>query len=104
MNKNKKYIGEVDNAQIQLWKDQHTDVFSVSVEDSVCYLKKPDRKTFKAIASVAQSDPIRGNEILLENCWLGGDESIKTDDEKFFAVSAQLAKIIEIKQSDLKKL
>lgn len=104
MEKHKEYIGKVDDVQVQSWKNAHGDVYAVTVEGSICYLKKPDRQTFRAITSVGQSDPIRGNEILLDNCWLGGDESIKTNDEKFFAVSGQLAKIIEIKQSDLKKL
>ena len=50
------------------------------------------------------SDPIRSNEVLLENCWLGGDESVKTDDSKFMGVSPVLAEIIQVKEATLKKL
>lgn len=44
------------------------------------------------------------NEFLLNNCWLEGDEIIKTDDALFLGVSAQLAEIIEMKEATLKKL
>ncbi|MDR3326912.1 MAG: hypothetical protein LBT04_02070 [Prevotellaceae bacterium] len=96
--------GVVTPEQITLWKNLHGEIFSVQVDGSICYLKKPDRSTFKAIASIGQSDPVRANEVLLNDCWLGGDETIKTDDEKFFGVSSQIAGLIEIKQAELKKL
>jgi hypothetical protein len=96
--------GEATEEQIAAWKSRHKDVFRVQVDDSVCYLKKPDRTTIKAITSIGSNDPIHGSEILLANCWLGGDETIKTDDEKFFGVSQQLTEIIQVKQAELKKL
>ena len=97
-------IGKATNEQIEAWKKQHKDVFEIVVEDSVGYLRKPDRATMKAITSIANSDPVRGNEVLLKNCWLGGDESIQTDDEKFFSVCPQLSRLMEIKEAELKKL
>lgn len=101
----KTLIGEATEEKIAQWKALHGDIYRVELEDgSVCYLKKPDRTTMKAVASVGTGDPIRANEILLENCWLGGDESIKSNDDKFFGVSSQLANLIEIKQAELKKL
>lgn len=96
--------GTATEEQIAHWKALHKEIFQIKVGDSICYLKKPDRATMKAVASVGTTDPIRANEILLENCWLGGDETIKTDDEKFFGVSSQLVKLIEIKEAELKKL
>ena len=48
--------------------------------------------------------PVRANEVLLENCWLGGDESIKTDDAKFFGVAAKLDEIVQIREAEIKKL
>ncbi len=100
----KELKGSASAEQIAMWKNLYREVFSVIVEDSICYLKKPDRVTIKAIASVGTNDPIRGSEILLENCWLGGDENIKTDDEKFFAASQQLTSLLQVKQAELKKL
>lgn len=100
----KELIGMATPEQIAAWKNVHKDIWKIEVENSVCYLRKPDRSTMKAVATIGGNDPIRANEILLENCWLGGDESIKTDDDKFFGVSGQLANIVEIKQAELKKL
>lgn len=97
-------VGEVSQEQIDKWKLKHGDVFRAIVgKESVCYLKTPDRLTVKASMS-AGKDKIRSNEILLENCWLGGDETIKTDNAKFFGISGVLDELIEIKSANLKKL
>ena len=98
-----KLKGQATAEQIAVWKEQFGDVFAVTVDGSICYLKKPNRKTMTMVASLGNS-PIRANEALLENCWLGGDESIKTEDEKFYAASAQLSEIIQVKQAEIKKL
>jgi hypothetical protein len=99
-----KVKGEATAEQIAMWKNLHKDVYAIRIEDSIAYLRKPDRATIKAMASFAQSDPIRSSEILLENCWLGGDAEIKTDNDKFLAVSARLGELIEVKNAELKKL
>ena len=98
-----KFKGQATAEQIAAWKEQFGDVFAVTVEGSICYLKKPNRKTMSIVASLA-NNPIRANEALLQNCWLGGDESIKTDDEKFYAASAQLSEIVQVKEAEITKL
>ncbi len=95
--------GKATAEQISEWKKKHSDIFKVEVGDSVCYLKNPDRKTMSYVATLG-NNPIRANEALLENCWLGGDESIKTDDKKFFGVSSKLAEIVQVKDAEITKL
>ena len=95
--------GMATDEQISEWKNKHGDVFKVEVGDSVCFLKKPDRKTMSYVATLG-NNPIRANEAMLQNCWLGGDETIKTDDEKFFGVSAKLSEIIQVKEAEITKL
>lgn len=97
---------EVKDMSVQIadWKKKHGDVFQVSVEGKTAYLKKPDRRALGAAAVVGKSDPMKYNEVLLNNCWLGGDEEIKTDDALFLGVSATLSELIEIKEAELKKL
>lgn len=95
--------GTATAEQISEWKKKHGDIFKVEVDDSVCYLKKPDRKTMSYVATLG-NNPIRANEALLQNCWLGGDDDIKTNDEKFFGVSGKLAEIIEVKDAEITKL
>lgn len=97
------------------WKKLYGDVFEIKVgtkkEDTeeledikVAYLKRPSRKALGAAAVLGKNDPMKYNEVLLNNCWIEGDEEIKTDDALFLGASAQLAELIEIKEASLKKL
>ena len=95
---------KITKADIDAWKKKHGDIFRLKVEDKVCYLRTPDRKTMSFAASVATKDPLKFNEILLSNCWLGGDEEIKTQDDLFLAASSKIAEIIQIKEAGLEKL
>ncbi|KAA6336277.1 hypothetical protein EZS27_015564 [termite gut metagenome] len=95
---------EITQEQIEEWKAKHGSVFAIEVDGKVCYLKKPTRKALSAAAVIGKSDPLKYNETLLLNCWLAGDEEIKTDDDLFLGVSGKLSEIIEIKEAELKKL
>lgn len=99
-----KKTGVATPEQIAQWKEKHGDVFAVSVDGHVCYLKKPDRKTLAYASSIGTKDPIKFNEVLLSNCWLGGSEAIKTDDSLFLGASGKLSEIIEVKEAELEKL
>ena len=88
--------------QIAEWKAQHGEFFGITVEDKICYLKKPDRKTL-SFASQVGADPMKFNEVILKNCWLGGDEEIMTDDSLFLAVSSKLDQVVEFKKAELVK-
>ena len=94
----------VSKEEIQKWKEQYGSVFKISVADKVAYLKTPDRKTMSYASTVGAKNPIKFNEVLLKNCWLGGDEEIQTNDSLFMSVSTQIAEIIEIKEAKLEKL
>lgn len=94
---------EITQEQINSWKGKHGDVFKVDIEGYTAYLKKPDRKTLGYVATLA-NNPIKANETLLENCWLGGDSIIKSNDELFLGVSSKLAEIVQVKQAEIVKL
>lgn len=94
----------ITQEQISEWKTKHGQVFKLKIEDKECYLKIPDRKTLSYATSKAQKDPLEFNEILLKNCWLAGDEEIKTDDVLFLSASSKLGELIEIKEASLEKL
>ena len=95
---------KVTQEQINKWKAEHGDVFRLTVEDKECYLKAPDRKTLSYASSVVTKDPLKFNEIILKNAWLGGDEEIQTNDALFLAASSKIAEIIQIKEAELEKL
>lgn len=90
--------------QIEAWKQKHGDVYELSYEGVVGYIRKPDRKVMSMASTLGANDHIKYNEIILSNCWLGGDERLKTDDALFFGATKELAKLIEVKEVELKKL
>jgi hypothetical protein len=90
--------------QIAEWKEKHGDIFRITVEDKSCYLKKPNRKTLGYAATAAKENPLKFNEVILRDCWLAGDEEIRTDDELFLSASSKIEKIIETKHAELEKL
>ncbi len=95
---------KVSKEQIHAWKEQYGDVFKVSVDDKSAYLRSPDRKTLSYASSVGSKDPLKFNEIILNGCWLAGDEELKTNDSYFLAVSGKLSEIIQVKEAKLEKL
>jgi hypothetical protein len=100
----KQLTGQATDEQIAMWKNLYKKVYEVEVDGSVCYLRKPDRKTISAATSLGASDPVRYAEVMLENCWLGGDDDIKTDNDKFFGVTSQLDKLTKVAKASLKEL
>ena len=104
MEKEEKLSGEAAPEQIATWKNLHRDVFRVKAGNKVGYLKRPDRTTLKAANTIAESDGMRSNEILLENCWLGGDPEIKTNDNYFLEVVPVLEEIVDFGRAEIKKL
>lgn len=85
-------------------KAKHGEVYEINVDGHTAYLKKPDRKTLSYASSVGAKDPIKFNEILLNGCWVAGDERIKTDDSLFLSASQVLGTLVEVKEATLVKL
>lgn len=95
---------KITEEQIAAWRAKYGEVSQVTIEDKVCYLRKPDRSTLSMAATLGKSDSIKYSEIMLEKCWLGGHEEIKTVDEYFFAAAGKVAELIKIKKATVKKL
>ncbi|MDR2652186.1 MAG: hypothetical protein LBC68_07725 [Prevotellaceae bacterium] len=95
---------EATKEQIAGWKAKHGDIFCIKVEDKCCYLKKPSRKTLGYASMAGKENPLKFNEILLNDCWIAGDEEIKTNDDLFLSVSSRIGEIIEMKETELVKL
>lgn len=66
------------------------------------YLKTPNRKVISMATAIGAKDPIKFGEIILKNCWLGGDMRIQTEDEYFLAANGVLGDLIKIKTASLK--
>lgn len=95
---------EFSKERIEELKAKFGTIHKLTVEDKSALLKSPDRKTLSYASSVATKDPMKFNEIILNNCWIEGDEEIRTNDAYFLGAAAQIAELIEVKKATLEKL
>lgn len=96
--------GQASSEQIESWKKSYGDVFAITVDGKVCYLRKPGRKEMSYAASIGMSDPMGISEAILTTCWLGGCEEIRTRDDLFLSAVSQIDKVVETKKAELVKL
>ena len=97
-------VGQATPEQIEEWKKKYGKLWAIIVGGHICYIRKPTRNELSYSATVSQNNPLRGNEVLLKAAWVGGSESIQTEDELFFGASAKLAEIITVKEAELVNL
>lgn len=95
---------ETMQSKIDGWKKKYGRVFRLDVDGHTAYVRIPDRHVLSLAAIEGGKDPIRYNEVVLRNCWLDGDERIKTDDGLFLGASAKLQELIDVKEAELKEL
>lgn len=118
-----KLIGEVSQEQIDKWKSTAgvQGVSGIIVGGHICYVKKPDRTvvsyalsqmSFVMIQGDSPNDPgklemsmgklQKQGEAVLNNCWLGGSEKIKTDTSLWTGACLKAGELIEYKEATLK--
>jgi len=100
----KELTGQATPEQVSEWKKKHGKVSAIIVDGHIAYFKKPDRKTLGYASSIGTKDPLKFNEVLMNNCFIGGSEAIKTDDDLFLSASSKLANLINIKEAELVNL
>lgn len=80
-------VGSVEDSQIEAWKKQYgvkeIPYIEVKQEDtddiSVCYLKPAGRDVLAQVLSLYHNGKIvEAGEIAVINCWLAGDERLKS--------------------------
>ncbi len=104
MEENKDLIGQATPDQISEWKKKYGKVSAIIVDGHIAYFKKPDRKTLGYASSIGTKDPIKFNETLMNNCFIGGSEEIKKNDDLFLSASSKLGDLIEIREAELVNL
>jgi hypothetical protein len=87
--------------QLDEWKSKYGKVSFLKVDGKRCYLKSPSRKALGYASVAGKENPLKFNEVLLADCWLAGDEEIKTDDALFLGASAKLQELIQVKEAEL---
>lgn len=98
-------MSKVTKKQIEEWKAKHGEIFKIEFEDGKeVFLKKPSRKVLSYAMTKMQDNPLAFAEVILNQCFLGGHEEVKTDDDYFLGASSQLEGLMEVKSAELKKL
>ena len=97
-------VGQATVAEIDEWKKRHGDIYAIKVDGHVCYLRKPTRRDLSFASSAGKKDPLKFNETLLRDCWLGGSEAIRRDDDKCMGAAGGRDKILPDAEAELEKL
>lgn len=97
-------IGQASPDQIEEWKKKYGKLYAIIVDGHICYLKPPDRKILGYASIAGKTDPMKFNEVMLNSCFVGGSDAIKTEDELFFAAGMKLADLIQVKEAELVNL
>lgn len=90
--------------QIQAWKDEHGLVMKITVEDKVGYFRTPSRKAYSFASKVSSTDPLQFNEIILNDCFLGGNQDLIKHERYFLTMGTHVADLLGIMESSLEKL
>lgn len=90
-------------SQIDAWK-RSGDVHRFTIDGKIGYFKSPDRKILSFATASGSSDPLKFNDALIKNCWLGGDRSIIDDDRYFLTLNQKIGDLITIYESEMVKL
>jgi hypothetical protein len=99
---------EVTAKQITEWKQKFEKVFQidVTVKDvkKTGFYKKPDRKILGLAMKWGQNDPMKFNETLATNCFLGGDSEMQTNDDYFLSAATKFGDLVQVAEATIKEL
>lgn len=97
----KQLVGQATADQIEAWKKEFGKIFKYQVDNKVCYLRTVDRDTFSAAAAKVSTSPAKFNDIVINNIWLGGDETIKKEDSYYFGLIEFVEELMAKKKGSL---
>ncbi len=96
--------GQATPEQLAEWKAKFGQVWEVEVDGSIAYFKKPSRAALRAALTFVDKDKVKYMEVVVSNCWLGGDENMKEDDDMFFAMAGSVVpELTAVKHAAVKK-
>lgn len=100
--------GKATPEEIANWKEDvqkkfgdGAKVFEYEVDGMYGYIRTVDRATYSAAAAKVATSPAKFTDTILQNCWLGGCETIKKDDQYYFGLSEFLEELIAKKKGIL---
>lgn len=99
-------IGEVSKAKIAEWKKQYGDNVFVYVSNDfrIGYFVSPTLVILDRCEVNSRGSKQKFNKLLVESCWLGGDETLKTSEEHLLGIYKWLPSLITITEGILAKI
>jgi len=100
-----KRIGEATPEQIEAWKREFETVFQYTLADNrVAYFRTPTLQILDACKTLSGGSAMKFNELLMNNCWLGGDDELRKHDKYKMGIFEWLPDIIIKVEGRLEKL
>lgn len=81
----------------------------LEVEGFTCVLNKPNRGVYSRVIGLItpmagkEPDLLYAGNVILNSCWVSGDDELKDDETLNIAVCLKAIELIEIKEASLKK-
>lgn len=102
-------ISKPTKEQIAAWKKEFEakdmEVHVLKVGDKVAYLHSIDMQTLSLGMSLSAKNDIMGSvKAVLDNCWLGGDEAIKTVPKYFMGAMPFIEQLMAGEIGSMEKL
>ena len=97
-------MAKVTKEQIAQWKKDNEKVFILESKGATAYIRKPDFNDVDYATSVSVNSPLSFPKEIINQCWLGGDEIMKTDAGYIMGVSSVIDTIIEVIEVEVKEV
>lgn len=97
--------GGVTQEQIDVLKKAHGAIFLYrAVDGKYCILKAPDLNILDVCRTISKGSSIKFDMALADNCWLQGDECLKTEDKYRMGLFDWLGGLIKKVEGELEEL
>lgn len=88
--------------QIDQWKKEHGSIHKLIVGDTFCIVRMPTLIDIDMSASLGGADPIETGRVQLENCWLYGDDRIKSNLGMLRDASKKMGTVFPVYKTEVK--
>jgi molybdopterin converting factor small subunit len=85
-------------------KAKYPKAFELVVGDKRAFVNSITRKVISMAQTVSNGDEVNLCELILDACWIEGDDEIRDDDDYFIPAMAQIQGLLTLKTASLKKL
>ena len=98
-------MSKVTKKDIQAWKEKYANIYEIESDGKIGYIFDPtsDLRIMKMVVSSAKKGGnIEMTEAVINNCWLGGDEVLRTDEQYLLGITNQMDDLIDLPDYEVK--